>query len=324
MHNLLRNAITSIQLGVEDYSSDDARRAISAVRNMSAGVLLLCKEVLRRLSPEGSNDVLIRSRWRFVKGEDGQGRIQGEGHRTLDRDEIEKRFRDLNLKADLSGLRELVTIRNEIEHLFPSAHDAVIREALAAAMPIIRSVLVGELGEEPAHLLGQETWSVLLEQARVHNEEAARCRNSLAQIEWGTNALEAAVRHFECLECGSSLVRQLDPANTDPLKAQLRCSACGQPLDLELVTEAAIKEEFWALSHIAAKDGDLAPVQECPQCDRDMFIVEESKCANPECGFVLEEATCAVCGAPLSLEDYEATDRNGLCSYHNYVMSKDD
>jgi len=171
MHSLLRNAITSIQLGVEDYTAADPRRAISAVRNMSAGVLLLCKEVLRRLSPAGSNDVLIRSRWRFVKGTDGQSRLVGEGDRTLDRQEIEKRFRDLGLKADLSGLRELTTIRNEIEHLFSSSHEAVIREALAAAMPIIRSVLVEELGEEPAHLLGQSTWSVLLEEARVHNEE---------------------------------------------------------------------------------------------------------------------------------------------------------
>jgi hypothetical protein len=32
MHSPLRNAITSIQLGVEDYTSDDPRRAISAVR----------------------------------------------------------------------------------------------------------------------------------------------------------------------------------------------------------------------------------------------------------------------------------------------------
>lgn len=31
--HLLHNAIASIQLGIEDYNSDDPRRAISAVRN---------------------------------------------------------------------------------------------------------------------------------------------------------------------------------------------------------------------------------------------------------------------------------------------------
>ena len=57
---LLNNAITSIQIGVKDYleSEKDPRRVISAVRNIYAGVLLLFKEKLYRLSPQGSNEVL--------------------------------------------------------------------------------------------------------------------------------------------------------------------------------------------------------------------------------------------------------------------------
>jgi hypothetical protein len=55
---LLENAVVSIQLGLEDFSSKDERRVISAARNLYAGVLLLCKEVLRQLSPPASNDLL--------------------------------------------------------------------------------------------------------------------------------------------------------------------------------------------------------------------------------------------------------------------------
>ena len=58
---LLTNAIDAVQLGLEDFddSEKDSRRALSAVRNLYAGVLLLQKEALRRRSPPGSDDALI-------------------------------------------------------------------------------------------------------------------------------------------------------------------------------------------------------------------------------------------------------------------------
>jgi hypothetical protein len=43
---LFRNAVQSIQLGIEDYQANNSKRAVSAVRNFYAGVLLLAKEVL--------------------------------------------------------------------------------------------------------------------------------------------------------------------------------------------------------------------------------------------------------------------------------------
>ena len=45
---LFTNAIETIQIGVEDLLRNDERRVLSAVRNVHAGVLLLCKEKLRR------------------------------------------------------------------------------------------------------------------------------------------------------------------------------------------------------------------------------------------------------------------------------------
>lgn len=56
---ILANAAASIRLGIEDYqaSDDDKDRVLSAVRNVYAGILLLCKEVLRRLFPD--DEVLL-------------------------------------------------------------------------------------------------------------------------------------------------------------------------------------------------------------------------------------------------------------------------
>ena len=68
--SLFENALYSIQIGVEDFGSDDNRRIVSAVRNVHAGVLLLCKEKLRRLSSDG--EVLLKQRIDPVIGSDGK------------------------------------------------------------------------------------------------------------------------------------------------------------------------------------------------------------------------------------------------------------
>lgn len=70
MDTILTNAIQSIQIGVEDYRSDDRRRLLSAIRNVQAGILLLCKEKLhhggrrsRNLLPELPLKLLSMSGW---------------------------------------------------------------------------------------------------------------------------------------------------------------------------------------------------------------------------------------------------------------------
>ena len=89
MNPLLENAVVSIQLGLEDFASEDQRRMVAAARNLYAGVLLLCKEVLRQLSPPNSNDLLIRTKRKAVKDADGTVRLIGHGKKTIDRAEIE-------------------------------------------------------------------------------------------------------------------------------------------------------------------------------------------------------------------------------------------
>ncbi len=40
MNPLLKSAVVSIQLGLEDFASEDERRVISVARNLYSGVLL--------------------------------------------------------------------------------------------------------------------------------------------------------------------------------------------------------------------------------------------------------------------------------------------
>lgn len=68
--SLLNNAVDSIQVGVEDFDMGDDRRNSSAIRNIFAGILLLYKEKLCRLSPEHDKELLIKKKIRPVINED--------------------------------------------------------------------------------------------------------------------------------------------------------------------------------------------------------------------------------------------------------------
>ncbi|WP_326892017.1 hypothetical protein U8P73_27395 (plasmid) [Rhizobium beringeri] len=72
MSELLTNAIYSIQLGIEDYQSNDDRRPISALRNFYAGVLLLGKECLLNAAPDAEPMEILASKFVPSLDEDGQ------------------------------------------------------------------------------------------------------------------------------------------------------------------------------------------------------------------------------------------------------------
>ena len=97
---LLVNARIAIQLGVEDYQALDARRALSAVRNIAAGVLLVFKEKLRAMSPDGTDEVLLKERVNPVLTVNGTLKFVGVGSKTVDVQSIKERFRALHVKAD--------------------------------------------------------------------------------------------------------------------------------------------------------------------------------------------------------------------------------
>jgi hypothetical protein len=321
MSPLLKNAVVSIQLGLEDFASQDERRIISAARNLYSGVLLLAKEVLRQISPPGSNDILIRTKKKAVKKANGTVTLVGDGKKTIDRLEIEETFKQLQLAVDLSNLKRLAEIRNDIEHMHPQHAPALIQEAIADAMPIIRDIVVKELHEEPSALLGQAAWDALLDQAKVFKAEQDTCRKSFEAIDWESETLADAVKEFRCPNCSASLLRNDNTEAKCPTDLQLICSKCGEEADNEKVIEAAIGEHLAWDAHVAIKDGGDAPLENCPECGRETFIIHENRCAN--CGFELEETSCGCCGAQVTVDDYE-NGHPGICSYCNYKMNKDD
>ncbi|BDV35757.1 hypothetical protein SS37A_32860 [Methylocystis iwaonis] len=228
--------------------------------------------------------------------------LVGDGKKTLDRFEIEETFKQPQLAVDLSNLKRLADIRNDIEHMHPQHAPALIQEAIADAMPIIRDITVKELQEEPSALLGQTAWDALPDQAKVFKAEQDACRKSFEAIDWESETLAETVTEFRCPNCSAALLRNDNADAKAPTDLHLICSECGKEADHEAVIEAAIEEHLACDAHVAIKDGGDSPLENCPECGRATFIVQENRCAN--CGFELEETSYGVCGAQVTVDDY--------------------
>ncbi|NGZ27157.1 MAG: hypothetical protein G8345_09765 [Magnetococcales bacterium] len=317
---LLANAAASIRIGIEDYqaSDDDKGRVLSAVRNVYAGVLLLCKEVLRRLSP--GDELLLHLEVVPKRGENGiqfKPRHEGRVNRTIDKQEIVDRFKTLGLQINDSKISSISKIRNDIEHYHSRHTPAEIDRALSGAFIVIWELTRNHLHEDPEKLFGQDAWETLAEIKAVFDQAMKTCKDSLSGINWETGTLVAALEYFQCDACGSPLIKQIDPAYTDWRYARFQCHKCGESINSEKLVRSAIEESLFAESYLAMTDGGDPPYEDCPECDG-VYIFEEGRCLM--CGFKLS-GECAVCWAGITLEDYMAGDGN-LCSYHQHLSDE--
>jgi hypothetical protein len=105
--DLLTNAIESIRAGVEDYEESSHGRLLAAVRSIHAGILLLYKEALRRTSPAGSNEALLKATIVPRRSVTGAVEFVGDGRKTVDVQQIRERFNALGLSLTGSDLTEL-------------------------------------------------------------------------------------------------------------------------------------------------------------------------------------------------------------------------
>ena len=317
MSKLFENAVTSIQLGVEDYQQDDPRRAISAVRNFYAGVLLLAKETLVRSVPDADFGDLIGAKYKPVP--DGIGGVDfvQDGSSTIDIVTIGKRFKDFGLSIDQKALEELSRIRNDVEHLYTQKPGEAVRESIANAFPVVVQ-LFEHMDEAPGVHLG-DAWPVMLEAKALYEKELKSCKDSLSRVAWISGTIAKA--GLICHQCKSKLVRQLDPDNTQQVNMELFCRACGQEPAVERTIEASLTESLRGEVYYRMKDaGEDGPQYHCNECDNDTYIDFEAICAV--CGYEYGDEDCYRCGASIPLQEIIDGEQSGLCGYCSYQYDK--
>jgi hypothetical protein len=317
MTELLQNAIASIQLGIEDYQSNDPRRPISAVRNFYAGVLLLGKQCLVDAAPNADPMEVLASG--FVPKPDGHGGVDHEpkGYRTIDLSELRGRFKDFGLEWPDGDIATLQRLRNELEHHHSDAPKQVIRQAIAACFPLIQGFFA-ILEKDPASALG-DAWAIMLEEEAFFTMQKTEADTTFDRLPWpGLSNTHA----WSCQDCASSLIRQVDPDNSEPWDIQGRCVSCGKMLTAEETVKLIVEAEYSGDDYAAAKDGGDAVINDCPQCWNPTYVVsdEVNKCLL--CGDEVD-GECALCSTSLSVHN-RSIDNSSYCDYCDHVLSKAD
>lgn len=318
MNPLLDNAIAAIQLGIEDIRSVDPKRSVSAVRNLAAGILLLFKEKLRTLCPDNSNEVLLKERVQPIRHADGSIQFVGAGDKTIDVQRIEERFKSLGIRADWAGVRALQKRRNELEHYYSSASVSQLREIIAGACRVLQQFMRDELGKEPITLLGEATWTYMLDQLDLFEIEIERCRGLMASITWPNHEFEFFSRHLRCGCCNSELISPVTSDVPTVLELKFVCSACGSSSQYSQLVEEALHEAYFADMYLSMTKGGEPPLDWCGQCGETTFHLESLQCFT--CLGAVEPVPCVVCDDQVD-PDYPTL--GNRCAYHLRLRSDD-
>ena len=174
------------------------------------------------------------------------------------------------------------------------------------------------LNEDPKEELG-DMWDVILERRAAFQKVQAACLAELKPIDWQINTTR--LDRLSCANCGSSLIGQDDPKNTEAESFHAKCAQCGEVFDVEDSISMVVDAAFGVDDYLAAKEGREPVINNCPDCAIPNGYVQNGDVNGCiVCGFVLDE-TCARCGDNITLDDYVMLE-SGLCSYCNHMSEK--
>ncbi|URL07263.1 zinc ribbon domain-containing protein [Avibacterium sp. 21-595] len=312
---LLKNAIASIQLGIEDFkqSSDNPNRIYSSVRNLYAGVLLLFKHKLVLLSPEGSNEVLIKARIVPIMNNDGEITWKGDSNNTVTVHAIKERFKNLSISVDWEGFDDANKIRNNIEHYFEEANQDSIRQVISKLFPIIRDFVIKHLKENPQQLIGDHYWEFLMEEVKVYIQHEETCKKSLKTLLFFDDKVaNILVDKASCPQCGSECILP-SSLGGEANMVSYKCQSCKKESSYEDVV-LQIVDNFIPIEemHFMIKDGGEPPFTYCPECGLETYLYEEGICIN--CGHEANH-DCSFC-------ENETDELDEICSDCQYKIDR--
>lgn len=307
--SLLKNAIESIQVGVEDFEEGSRERITSAVRNIHAGILLLYKEALRRLSSQNSNDVLIKNKI-VPTLENEQLKFIGVGNKTVNVSQIKNRFKRLGIRTDWKKFEFISKIRNDIEHYYTEDDHKIIQQLIAKSFTIISTFIETELKENPFDLLGFRTWTTMLEVSEVYEKQRRKCLKKVDEINWVSTTLEDGVREITCVMCDSDLLMPT-MVTSELQEVELECRTCGVKEKASGFIPRSVQTALGFESYKSYVDGLDYPYGTCPECGLESYVMEERRCAF--CG---EEANefCNICGEKILPSEMMCSPLCGYCA----------
>lgn len=316
--SILNNAVDSIAIGLEDYSSPDDRRVISCARNVFAGILLLFKHKLSLLSEEDSDEILIKQEVLPVIDAEGNIIWKGKGKKTVDVQNIKERFESLNIDVDWKRIKKINDFRNDIEHYYSSLSHESIRSLISDSFLIINDFIYKHLNNDPKKLLGDDAWAVLIEVNEVYKKEKDECATALEKLDYYSDKILDAFEGFSCGECGSGLIVPTI-SEGDAIESNFTCKSCDNSLPYESIINDVIAKHYKHDTYLAQKDGGDTPIIDCPECCGIYYLYEEGVCSS--CGYAAEHE-CQLCRRTIMPE--ELLYAEPFCGHCAHERSKDD
>ena len=320
--SILDNAVISIQIGVEDYQSENESRNFSAVRNIYSGLLLFYKEKLRLLSPIDDPELLLKRKLKPVLNKNGKVILKGIGKQTVDTNEIKERFKDFKVNVTWKDFDRIRELRNDLEHYYTSENLDTITEILAKACQLIQEFVTSELGLEPKQLIGEKCWQSLLNIENVYEAAKKECMTTLCNLDWQYEIIRGSLSDLQCPSCSSNLIKHIG-GSADYPDIDLVCHSCSSKFHFFDVLSDYLNQIYFADNYIAATQGGEYSTQECPSCDYETYILDENLCVH--CGFKYIYKNCVSCGGAIS-SMYSVSDETKICErcdYIEHLMSKD-
>ncbi|QYG00163.1 hypothetical protein [Massilia sp. NP310] len=279
MNNILANAIASITLGIEDYKSEGRHRPLSALRNISAGILLLFKAKLARLAPD---ETLIKKDFQLA-WQDGRASWTAKGDKTIDYHGIQERFKLVGIRFNFKEMDRIISQRNRIEHYVADVPVEALRESIANAVNLINRFCREQMDVEAASLFDPDIWQMVLQEKAIHDVEKNACNDRMGQMNWPyPELLNIAVDHYLCGTCDGDLVSPVDPGA--PLReVRFACAACGAAEGYASAMEAAFLSWAAIENCRSIKYGGEAVNDDCEKCMSDLVLASRGYCVA--CGY---------------------------------------
>lgn len=324
---LYDNAVVSIQLGIEDFqlSKNEPTRALSSVRNLFAGVLLLFKYKLAASvnNPEDAYELIFNPP-QIIPMPDEEGGFKWSPNgkfkkTTIDVQGIEQRFEGFNIEIDWDVIKNLQECRNHLEHLHPKHTNGELAGFIADLFPVLSHFIIDELKLVPTNVLGS-AWEIMLEHKAFFDEQFDECVSTWEEA-FIPDGMQEYLDHCNCENCGSRLIKahqdDLDLTLTvkDSDKFRYHCLSCNY-VDFIAPLLCGIFQEA---NDYDPRNGDEPTYDTCYACGHDTFLLSENQCQW--CEEELDYTECSYCSEPLSRDEQ---DLGGLCSYHYNLVNKDD
>lgn len=332
---LYENAVLSIQLGIEDFqlsqkaSSEGGNpaRALSSVRNLYAGMLLLFKYKIATSvdSEEDAYQLIHNPPSDILPYPDDDGGIEWKPKgrfksTTIDVAKIIERFEAFGIAVNWKSVQKLQECRNHIEHLHSLNTLGELAGFVADLFPVLSDFITNELEESPTTVLGP-SWGIMLNHQKFYNEKQAECIKS-----WERAKVPEGMREFmsecKCESCGSKLLKASEEylnlgytVEHSEDEFPYVCVSCAH----EGLYFTVLVESFEHAFFYWPPDGEGPTYEECGNCYHETFVISEQACRW--CGYELWYKECAICHESLAQDDQE---NHGLCSYHNNLRYKDD